>query len=337
MLFQFDPERAHDAAVSVGETLGCFGPGRWLVHQVCVFEHPALATTVAGIHFKNPIGLGAGFDKDARLTRIMPAVGFGFMEVGSVTRNPRAGNPKPRLQRLPRDHAIVVYYGLKNDGVDVIEGRLAGKPHVIPWCVSIAAVGGYEEVYRRLAPIADFVTINISCPNTDGGCEYQDPAMLAKLLRTLSQIPKPKPVFLKISSHLIAGEVDGILKEVERYTFVDGFIVGNLCKRRELLHLNDTPRIPGGISGGPIKDLSTKIIRHIYRRTRGEYAIVGLGGVSSAGDAYEKIRAGASLVEIVTGLIYGGPRIVRAINQGLVDLLARDGYGKIGEAVGTES
>ena len=157
--------------MAAGELLGRFSLTRSIVARLCSYEHLALPTTVVGIRFQNPVGLAAGFDKDARLTRIMPAVGFGFMEVGSVTRNPRMGNPKPRLQRLPRDHALVVHYGLRNDGLDIIERRLAKQRHTIPLCISVAAVRGDEEVYPRLAPVAAIVAAGIfrsviisSCP-----------------------------------------------------------------------------------------------------------------------------------------------------------------------------
>jgi dihydroorotate dehydrogenase len=353
ILFLFNPEFMHDSFVLIGETLGRTAPGRAIVRASCHYENPALETKIAGIDFKNPIGLAAGFDKDARLTKIIPEVGFGFMEVGSVTQFPYGGNPGARLVRLPDDHSIIVYYGLKNIGAEAIQRKLAGLlPFRIPVGLNIAktnradikgekSVEDYVMTYRILADHFAYATINVSCPNAQDGCLFQDPRLLDDLLAAFSKEKKVSPIFLKISNDLSVSEVDEILAVVGKYSFVDGFVVGNLAKRRDGLQLKSSPErlnlIPkGGISGTPIKDLSTGLIRHIRQKTNGKYILIGLGGVFTAEDAYEKIRAGASLVEIVTGLIYGGPTIVKNINRGLIELLARDGYRHVSEAVGTE-
>ncbi len=354
ILFRFDPERVHDFFVWFGERLGNNPAGRTLVRTFSAYRHPSLRTRVAGIAFENPIGLGAGFDKDVRLTRIMPSVGFGFMEVGAVTRRPYEGNAGRRLVRLPDDHSLIVYYGLKNVGAEDVLRRLpalqANGKFGIPVGVNIAktnradikggaSIEDYAATYRMLGPHFSYVTLNISCPNAQDGCTFQEPHMLDGLLAALSRERKYCPAFLKISSHLSVEETDAILDVVARYPFVDGFVVGNLSKRRDRLVLR-SPRerldlLPqGGISGVPVKDISTDLIRHIRRRTGGRYALIGLGGVFTAEDAYEKILAGASLVQVVTGLIYGGPRAVRRINKGLAGLLARDGYAHVADAVG---
>jgi dihydroorotate dehydrogenase len=186
-----------------------------------------------------------------------------------------------------------------------------------------------------------YVTLNVSCPNAQDGCTFQDPSMLEDLLSAIRLEEKTCPVFLKISSHLTMEEIDEIIAVVEKYPFVDGFITGNLSKRRDILDLKSEKEkldlIPaGGISGKPVRELTTNAIRHIYKKTKGKYTIIGLGGVFTALDAYEKIKAGASLVQIITGLIYGGPTTVKEINKGLVALLKRDGYSHISEAVGKE-
>jgi len=207
-----------------------------------------------------------------------------------------------------------------------------------------ASVEDYVASYRMLAPHFSYVTLNVSCPNTQDGVQFQDPRMLDTLLAALANEKKYCPVFLKISNHLGNEEVDGILAVVAKYSFVDGFVIGNLSKRRDHLSLKSSPEklgvIPeGGISGMPIRELSTELIRHIYAHANaagGKYIIIGLGGVFTAEDAYEKILAGASLVQIVTGLVYGGPMAVRRINKGLVKLLRRDGYAHVGDAVGKE-
>jgi dihydroorotate dehydrogenase len=352
ILFSFDPERVHDFFVGLGRMLGSWSPTRRLVGLFCQYKNPALQVRVAGIDFENPIGLAAGFDKDVQLTKIMPSVGFGFMEVGAVTRHPYAGNEGRRLLRLPEDKSLIVYYGLKSVGADAISKKLQHLKFSIPVGINIAKTnradikGGksledYAETYRMLGHYFAYVTINVSCPNAQDGCMFQEPHLLDGLLNALAKEEKSAPVFLKISNHLSEQEIDDILNVVEKYPFIDGFVVGNLSKRRDTLKLKSSKErlalLPsGGISGEPVREISTALIRHIYRKTRGKYAIIGLGGVFTAEDAYEKIKAGASLVQIITGLIYGGPLTVKKINRGLVELLKRDGYSNISEAIGQE-
>jgi dihydroorotate dehydrogenase len=353
ILFRFDPEREHDFFVWVGELLGSNPFTRWIVAAFCNYEHPSLATRVAGIDFKNPIGLGAGFDKNVRLTKIMPAVGFGFMEVGAITHFPYEGNHGLRCVRLPDDRSLIVYYGLKNTGAEAIEKRLEKMKFHFPVGINIAktnrvdikgekSVEDYVATYRMLSHYFSYVTLNVSCPNAQDGVLFQDPAMLETLLAAIAKEKKTCPVFLKISAHLSIEEVDAIIAVVEKYSFVDGFVVANLAKNRDILHLRSRKEqlnaIPdGGISGAPIRMLTTAMIRHIYKRTAGKYILIGLGGVFTAEDAYEKIKAGASLVQLVTGLIYDGPVAIKRINQGLVKLLARDGYATVADAVGKGS
>jgi dihydroorotate dehydrogenase len=352
ILFRFDPERVHDFFVWFGERLGGTSLSRWIVEIFCAYDHPALRTRVAGIDFKNPIGLAAGFDKNMRLTNIIPAVGFGFMEIGSVTHHPYEGNAGLRLARLPDDKSLIVYYGLKNIGAEAIEKKLQRLRFDIPVGINIAktnradikgerSVEDYAATYRMLSRYFAYVTVNVSCPNAQDGLMFQEPHLLESLLAALAKEEKRCPVFLKISNDLPMEKMDAIVAIVERYPFVDGFVVGNLSKRRDLLHLTSPPerldRIPlGGISGRPIRKLSTDLIRHIYKKTKGKYIIIGLGGVFTAEDAYEKIKAGASLVQIITGLIYGGPATVKKINRGLVKLLLHDGYSHVSEAIGKE-
>jgi dihydroorotate dehydrogenase len=361
IFFCFDPELMHDFFVWFGEKLGATTLGRALVSAFCYYKHPSLRTSVVGIEFENPIGLGAGFDKDVHLTKIMRAVGFGFMEVGAVTHYPYEGNKGLRAARLPADNSLIVYYGLKNIGAEAIVKKLprlqdASGKFSIPVGVNIAktnrsdikgaaSVEDYVASYRMLSPHFSYVTLNVSCPNAQDGTLFQDPKMLDGLLTALAREEKKVPVFLKISNHLSTAEVDDILAVVVKYPFVDGFVIGNLSKRREELSFKSSKKeldvIPqGGISGAPIREISTNLVRHIYSKTNavsGKYTIIGLGGVFTAEDAYEKILAGASLVQMVTGLIYGGPMAVKRINKGLVKLLARDGYAHVADAVGKGS
>ncbi len=343
----------HDSFVALGEMLGNIPGGRALVRAVCGYEHPSLKIKTLGIDFQNPVGLAAGFDKDARLTKIIPSVGFGFMESGTVTQFSYGGNPGRRLLRLPDDRSLIVYYGLKNIGAEAIKTKL---PRLLPFKIPVGlnigktnradikgeqSVEDYVATYRMLAPYFTYATLNVSCPNAEDGRLFQDPQLLDALLMAFSKEKKRGPLFLKISSDLTVREVDEILAVVQKYPFVDGFVVGNLAKRRDAVRLKSLERrlnlLPhGGISGAPLRELSTNLIRHIYRRTGGRYVLIGVGGVFTAEDAYEKIKAGASLVQIVTGLVYGGPAIVKKINKGLVELLARDGYEHVSEAVGAE-
>ncbi len=350
IFFRFDPELMHDLFTWIGSGLGSNPFTRWIVAVVCDYEHPSLATRVAGIDFKNPIGLGAGFDKDIQLTKIIPAVGFGFMEVGAITHLPYEGNSKPRLARLPEDRSLIVYYGLKNAGAVAAQKRLKKMKFAFPIGINIAktnradikgekSVEDYVMTYRMLSRYFSYVTLNVSCPNAQDGCTFQDPVMLESLLAGLSKEKKVCPIFLKLSAHLSMNEVDAILTVVGKYKFIDGFVVANLAKDRSILHLRSPQEkldaIPaGGISGAPIRMLTTTMIRYIYKKTDGKYILIGLGGVFTAEDAYEKIKAGASLVQLVTGLIYEGPLMVKRVNQGLVKLLARDGYATVADAVG---
>ena len=353
IFFRIDPERIHDFFVWFGGLLGSNPFTRWVVAASCDYKHRSLTTLVAGIDFKNPIGLGAGFDKDVRLTKIIPSVGFGFMEVGAITHFPYEGNHGLRLARLPDDRSLIVYYGLKNTGAEAIEKRLKRMKFAFPVGINIAktnradikgekSVEDYVATYKMLAHYFAYVTLNVSCPNAQDGCTFQDPQMLDALLTALAREKKERPVFLKISAHLSVEEVDAIIAVVGRYPLVDGFVVANLAKHRDILQLRSSKGaldvIPeGGISGAPIRALSTEMVRHIYKKTGGRYILIGLGGVFTAEDAYEKIKAGASLVQLVTGLIYEGPLMVKRINRGLVKLLARDGYATVSDAVGKEA
>lgn len=354
VLFSFPPEFIHNRMTSLGELLGRISFGRRLVRSVCAYEHPSLATEVCGLKFQNPIGLSAGFDKDVRLTRIIPEVGFGFMEVGAVTRFPSPGNPGRRLLRLPADQSLIVYYGLNNIGAEAVREKVRRLKFRIPTGINIAktnradikgdqSVEDYVATYRMLAPFFSYATINISCPNAADGCAFQDsPELLDKLLAALAREPKSGPVFLKISNHLDEAGADRVLTAASRYHFVDGFIISNLSKDRTQLQLKTAGRIlaklpHGGISGKPIRERSDNLIRYVYRKTGGRYPIIGVGGVFTAADAYRKIKSGASLVQLITGLIYGGPLAIKKIKQGLVELLARDGYNHVSEAVGKDA
>lgn len=348
IFFRFDPEAVHDVMTSVGTLLGKTWPTRALTRLAFFYQHPKLRQTILGITFENPVGLAAGFDKDAHLTDILPDVGFGFEEIGSITGEKCEGNPKPRLWRLPKSKGLVVYYGLKNDGCEAISKRLAGKTFRIPIGVSIAktnccetakeevGIADYEKAMRTMKDIGSYITINISCPNAFGGEPFTEEGKLDRLLTRLDTVPTEKPIFLKMPSDLEFSVVDNLLEVAERHR-VHGFICTNLTKKRDTPKIKDST-VPekGGISGKVVVDLSDALIEHIYRKTAGKYVIVGCGGVFTAEDAYRKIRKGASLIQLVTGMIFEGPQTIGAINEGLVRLLKRDGFLSIRDAIGAD-
>ncbi len=351
LLFLFSPDWVHAVTVQCGAWLGRWRISRWILKTLFVYAHPALETQVCGVSFKNPIGLAGGFDKNAQLIQTIPCVGFGFMEVGSVTRYAYTGNPQPWSVRLKKDQSLIVNYGLKNEGADILAPRIQRQSRTCPLVVNIAktndarikgddSVADYIASFRILQDTADMININISCPNTgDGVLLCEDMNLLRKLLDALQAEKPHKPIFLKLKPDISHDTLESIVKLVRDHSCVSGFIISNLTRNRNLLsHANpaDIQHYKGGISGKPMQKLSTEMIRDVYGLTQGTYPIIGVGGVFSAQDAYEKIHAGASLIELMTGMIFEGPALIKRINKGLVVLLEKDGFHSITEAVGAE-
>jgi dihydroorotate dehydrogenase len=313
------------------------------------YSNKSLEQKILGINFPNPIGLAAGFDKDGVLTEIIPRVGFGFTEVGSITGEPCAGNQKPRLWRLKKSSGLVVYYGLKSEGCEKISERLRNKIFTIPVGTSIAktnnpktvrveaGIADYIRAYKKFTDIGSYFTINISCPNAFGGKPFTDSERLDRLLAEIDKIQTKKPIFLKMSPDLNKKEIDLIICVARKHR-IAGFICTNLTDNRKNKKIVDrlVPK-KGGISGKPVEGLADDLISHVYRKTRGEFVIIGCGGVFSAEDAYKKIKLGASLVQLITGMIFEGPQLISEINQGLTSLLKRDGFKNISQAVGIEN
>ena len=350
IFFRMDPEKIHERMTRLGKLLGSNFFTRNALALGFSYKNKKLEQTIAGIHFPNPAGLAAGFDKNAELLGILPAVGFGFIEVGSITGEPCEGNPKPRLWRLPKSRSLAVYYGLKNKGCEAIAKKLKKTKCAVPFGVSIAktncketvslgkGIADYVKAYRTLKNFGNYVTLNISCPNAFGGQPFTDAKKLDALLNEIDKIKNEKPIFLKLSADLSPDEIDAIIA-VSRAHKIPGFICTNLTKNRNNKKLieKDVPE-KGGLSGKAVEELSNKLIAHIYqktnRQTPGEFVIIGCGGIFSAEDAYKKIKLGASLVQLITGMIYGGPQLISDINRGMVKLLEKDGYTTVGEAVG---
>jgi dihydroorotate dehydrogenase len=348
VFFKFDPEVVHDRLLGAGKFLGRFWITRILTRFFFSYSNLMLEQEILGIKFKNPIGLAAGFDKNAEILDILPDVGFGFAEIGSITGEPCAGNvERPRLWRLLKSKSLVVYYGLKNDGAETVVKRLTGKKYNIPFGISVAktncqatavceaGIADYNKALMTSVSVGDYYTINISCPNAFGGQPFTDPESLEKLMVVLDKVETKKPIFLKFSPDYSFEQIDALLEVCDRHR-VHGFISSNLTKIRENKNIHDT-NIPdvGGMSGKVVEGMANNLIGHLYKKTKGKYVIVGCGGVFSAEDAYLKIRLGSSLIQLVTGMIFEGPQSISAINEGLVRLLKQDGYKNISEAIGT--
>lgn len=355
LFFLIDPEKVHDFMLGYGAWLGDCAVGRGLTHMVYYYANPTLGQTIKGIYFPNPIGLAAGFDKDGRLTQIIPEVGFGFAEIGSVTGQPCSGNTGQRLWRLKKSKSIVVNYGLKNVGAEVISSELAELSFKIPIGISLAktntastkdeecGIDDYVQAYLAFASkkVGDYFTINISCPNVSGGQPFLEPNALSRLLKALSEARvkynDTKPWFIKLPADLYPIAIDAMI-QIAREHRVTGFICSNLTKNRHNKKIIDQNIPPhGSLSGAVVRELSNNLIRHIYKKTGREFIIIGCGGIFSAEDAYAKIKAGASLLQLITGMIFQGPQLISDINQKLVLLLRKDGYTSIDQAIGIDS
>ena len=333
LLFGLDPERAHHLSIA-----GL----RWLPGGAPPVAGP-LATTVAGIAFPNPVGLAAGFDKDAEVTDALFALGFGFVEVGTIPPLPQPGNPRPRLFRLAEDRAVINRFGFNSQGAEVARARLAarrGKPGVIG--INIGAnkdaadrVADYATMMRMMAPLASYITVNISSPNTPGLRALQDEGALAALLDAVIEArgELATPIFLKVAPDLEPTDIDAIAR-IAIDKRLGALIVGNTTVSRPALasaHAGEA----GGLSGAPLAALALRRLRDFREATGGAMPLVGVGGIDSAESAWARIRAGASLVQIYSAMVYEGPFLARRIVRALPALMRRDGFETIAEAVGT--
>jgi dihydroorotate dehydrogenase len=334
LLFLFDPESVHhftfrclQAAYSVP------GVGSAMRSWFAV-SHPALERKLLGLTFPGPVGLAAGFDKDAKLVSPLAALGFGFIEIGTLTPKPQDGNPRPRLFRLPSDKAIINRMGFNNGGVAAAAARLKrrkpgiivggniGKNKLTP---NEQAIDDYRVCFDALEPYVDYFVLNVSSPNTPGLRELQEKEPLQKLLSTVKSLsqscPKPKPVLLKIAPDLTLTQLDDIV-DILRATATDGVIATNttisrdgLLASREIIDSIGN----GGLSGAPLSARSTEVIRYLRSKLGPGYPIIGVGGIMSPQDALEKLEAGADLVQVYTGFIYEGPGFVKRINRYLLE------------------
>lgn len=353
IFFKLDPEAAHHLVIGgLHKTAKIPGMIPVVRGMYGVPEVPELAMDLFGVHFPSPVGLAAGLDKNAEAVEGFSSIGFGFMEVGTVTPKGQPGNEQPRLFRLPPDEALINRMGFNNRGAEDIAERLAAlKSRRIPVAVNIGknkltsneeANADYERCISILYPYADFFVVNISSPNTPNLRSLQHGSELASLLKAVTDEMASqakhhgvhKSVLVKIAPDVSDEELEYMIDTIQK-SGVSGLIATNTTISRDgLAHGN--AKETGGLSGKPLRARSTEVVSRAYRQTGGKLPIIGSGGIFTAADAYEKIRAGASLVEIYTALIYEGPEINRKLHRGLRELLRRDGFSHISEAVGAD-
>ena len=331
-LFRLDPERAHRLTIRALR----LAPVRRVMHD------PQLATRVAGLDFPSPVGLAAGFDKDAEVPDAMLGLGFGFVEIGTLTPLPQEGNPRPRLFRLVEDEGVINRLGFNNGGQAAAHARLARRRRDGIVGINIGAnkdssdrIADYAAGVAAMSDVADYLTINISSPNTPGLRGLQDAGALRALLDAIADVRKPggPPVFLKLAPDLGSDEIDAIVTTAMGR--VDALIVGNTTLERPRLksrHVDEA----GGLSGAPLRDIALARLRDFRRATGGQLPLIAAGGIGDADDAYERIRSGASLVQLYSALVYRGPGLARAIAAGLAAHLRLDGFACVGDAVGVD-
>ncbi len=350
IFFLFDPEFMHDSLIYGGSILSKFVFIRHICSWLLSYKNKRLNQKIKNISFPNPVGLSAGFDKNGDLMKILPSIGFGFAQIGTITNLPYGGNTKPRMYRLKKTKSIVVNFGLKNIGADKIVSKLKkAKIENFPLGISIGrtnckeagelekGVQDYSECLKKVieSDIGDLYTINISCPNLYGGEPFTTPEKLKYLLEAIYSYSILKPVFIKMPVHLPWNEFNELCKVATSFN-VEGLIIGNLAKDRVKVNIKDNlpDHIQGHLSGMPVQTLSNELISKTYKNYKDTFVIIGVGGIFSAEDAYEKIKRGASLVQLVTGLVFEGPQLIGQINKGLVRLLDKDGFDNISDAVG---
>ncbi len=356
LLFRRHPDKVHADILWLGKYVSHMLGVRAIPRAWAYHNSKYLRQTLMGISFRNPVGLAAGFDKNIELAWLLKSIGFGFMTGGSVTAVACAGNPRPWFHRLPASRSLVVHAGLPNSGVKAIARTIERYPRGLftdfPLMISVAKTNaafaadeadGIDDYCASLAYLERgesqaLYEINISCPNAHGGEPFTTPESLEALLVRIDALALARPVFVKMPIGLGWEHTAGLLNVIVRH-HVAGVTIGNLLKDRyqAVLHDELAKDIPGGLSGAPTRDISTELIRKTYQRYGDKLVIIGVGGVFSAEDAYAKIRAGASLVELITGMIFEGPQLIGEISHGLIGLLERDGYTHISQAIGVDA
>lgn len=334
-LFTLDPEKAHHFTFSLIKAASYFPGISFIMRKMYAYNHPSLVREVFGLRFSNPVGLAAGLDKDATLFNELGNLGFGFIEIGTLTPKPQPGNDKPRLFRLIQDEAIINRMGFNNEGVEAAAIRLKkrddrsiliggniGKNKITP---NEEAVNDYVINFNVLFDVVDYFVVNVSSPNTPNLRDLQEKEPLTKLLNTLQDINlkkgKPKPILLKIAPDLTDSQLDDII-DIVKSTKIAGVIATNTTISRGGLTVSKekVEKIgAGGLSGKPLTKRSTEVIRYLKQKSNNAFPVIGVGGIHSAEDAIEKIQAGADLIQLYTGFIYEGPALIKSINKALVE------------------
>jgi dihydroorotate dehydrogenase len=334
ILFSIDPEAVHHLVMDKLKTAYSLAISRSLLKKSFVVSNPALERTLWGITFPNPVGLAAGFDKDARYTDALACLGFGFIEIGTVTPRPQPGNPQPRLFRLPADQALINRMGFNNGGSSAAAARLKHRKEKIIIGGNIGknkdtpnedALSDYEAAFRDLYEVVDYFVVNVSSPNTPGLRALQDKEPLMKILNRLmelnQQLGAPKPILLKIAPDLTDDQLNDIIAIVNE-TGIQGLVATNTTIDRSSLQTpaQEVETIgAGGLSGLPLKTRATEVIKYLHQNSNGKIPIIAVGGIFTAADALEKLNAGASLVQVYTGFIYEGPAIAKNICKGVLN------------------
>ena len=360
ILFLLTPDFTHKLTIFCGSLAQAFPPIRWAIRKLWSFQDKSLQQEIDGVVFNNPIGLSAGFDKNVQLSPLMEDVGFGFASGGSVTMEPRRGNLRPWFHRLPNTKSVVVYAGMPNYGLEKISDYIELNRHKVksmPTIVSVAVIAdkSTKDEFGPVVPeeyiirdvkkavsyivennLASVVEINISCPNA-GKEPFIYAGTLETLLSELDSVERNVPFWVKMPHLYDLKQFDSLLKVIVEHN-IQGVTVANLIKDRERVDLKDplTDDIRGGLSGKPTRAHSLELIKHTYKNYGDKLTIIGVGGVFSAEDAYAKIKAGASLVGLITGLFFEGPQLIGRMNRELSQLLKNDGFSSISEAIGAD-
>lgn len=355
VIFLFDSELVHDKFTDLGESLGKSKLTKNYLRKIYGYNSKSLSQNIAGINFSTPVGLAAGFDYQAKLTQILPSMGFGLQTVGTITNNAYAGNPKPRLGRLIKSQSILVYKGFKNEGIKVVSEKLSKLKFVGPVGLSIGKTNSQNDKMTQLDAVLDIVSafriaegkilkisyyeLNISCPNLFGNVTFYTPKNLNELLTAVTRLKLSKPLFIKMPISKTDKEIISMLNVIVRFP-VTGVIFGNTQndRKEKTFVKSELKKYPvGNFSGKPTERRSNELIKLSYKKYGKKLVIVGCGGVFSAEDAYTKIKLGASLVQLITGLIFQGPQLVSQINYGLDNFLKKDGFSNISEAIGIDN
>jgi dihydroorotate dehydrogenase len=334
ILFKFQPEKAHKITMKLFRLSLSLPLGKAIFKRLYSVENEKLKRELFGLTFENPVGLAAGFDKDGKYFKDLENLGFGFIEIGTVTPKPQDGNPKPRLFRLKQDGALINRMGFNNEGLEAFVNRIKnrsndriiiggniGKNKVTP---NEMAFKDYEICFDALYPYVDYFVVNVSSPNTPNLRDLQEKEPLTKLLNSIQILNQakiaPKPILLKIAPDLTEGQLDDII-DIVKDTKIDGLIATNTTIDRSNLSTSQSAIEQignGGLSGAPLRNRSTEIIRYIHTKSQGAFPIIGVGGISKPEDAIEKLEAGAALVQVYSGLVYYGPALIRDINKAIL-------------------